>query len=499
MSDKQSKSKPGLPPTSPRAGGRKLPYRDIYAVGDTVQVSAIAKPRRRFRLPRIRFDRYRYLSASWLAILGFASIVVVGTLVLKLPIAAAAGVPITWSEAIFTSTSAVTVTGLVVLNTAEDFSRFGQITILLLLQIGGVGFVSLSVLLLRLIGRRITLQTRFLVQQSVGTGEWNRAGKLALYILAVTVAFEAVGALLLWLRWRTMLPDEDAAWLAIFHAVSSFCNAGFDLFAGTAAPTLFGFGADWFTLATMAALIILGGFGITVLFDLWASRTHFRWALNTRFTLLMALALSTIGFCLFLLDPFFRTLGGEEYSSVERTSVAAFTIISARTAGLTIVDLNSISEASQLIILLWMFIGGAPASMAGGVSTSTVAVLIFSVLAFARGHNTSVAFQRTLPAETIAKAVAIMTVGTILCASMTLILSMRLGLPIFATAFEVVSAFSNTGYSLGITNDLDTFSRYLIAFTMFWGRLGPITIVVALAQSAQPTLIRHPAEPVILG
>lgn len=137
--------------------------------------------------------------------------------------------------------------------------------------------------------------------------------------------------------------------------------------------------------------------------------------------------------------------------------------------------------------------------MAGGVSTSTVAVLLFSVLAFARGHNAAVAFQRTLPTETIAKAVAIMTIGTLLCTVVTLILSMRLGYPIFVTAFEVVSAFSNTGYSLGLTSELDIFSRYLIAFTMFWGRLGPITIVVALAQSAQPTLVRHPAEPVILG
>jgi trk system potassium uptake protein TrkH len=146
-----------------------------------------------------------------------------------------------------------------------------------------------------------------------------------------------------------------------------------------------------------------------------------------------------------------------------------------------------------------MYIGGAPASMAGGGSTSTVAVLFFAVLAFAQGHNAAVAFERTLPTETIAKAVAIMTVGTVVCAIVTLVLSARLGYPIFVTAFEVISAFSNTGYSLGLTPDLDTFSRYLIAFTMFWGRLGPLTIVVALAKSAQPVLVRHPAEPVILG
>lgn len=431
--------------------------------------------------------------------MGFAGLIVVGSLLLHLPASAAPGVTISWSDAIFTATSAVTVTGLTVRTTAEDFSRFGQLVIMFLLQIGGVGFVSISVLLLRLIGRRITLQTRFIVQQSVNTGEWNRAWRLALYVLGVTVAFEAVGALVLWLRWRTTLPEGEALWLAVFHAVSSYCNAGFDLFAGTSHPVLFGFGTDGISLITMGFLIVVGGFGITVIFDLWSSRSHFRWSLNTRFTLMMAAILTATGFVILLADPRLHSVVGDEWSSGERAGVAAFSIIAARTAGLTIIDLTQLSEASQLLILLWMFIGGAPASMAGGVSTSTVAVLVASVLAFARGHNISVAFHRTLPAETIAKAVAIMTVGTVLCAAVTLTLAMRLQLPIFAIAFEVVSAFSNTGYSLGITGELDTFSRYLIAFTMFWGRLGPITIVVALAQSAQPTLIRHPAEPVILG
>jgi trk system potassium uptake protein len=146
-----------------------------------------------------------------------------------------------------------------------------------------------------------------------------------------------------------------------------------------------------------------------------------------------------------------------------------------------------------------MFIGGAPASMAGGVSTSTVGVLLLAVLATARGHTAAISFRRTLPSETIAKAVAIMTVSTLLVMSVTLILSWSMDAPIFALGFEVVSAFANAGYSLDFTSQLDLFGRYLIAFTMFWGRLGPLTIVVAFAQSEQPTLIRFPEEPVILG
>jgi trk system potassium uptake protein TrkH len=183
----------------------------------------------------------------------------------------------------------------------------------------------------------------------------------------------------------------------------------------------------------------------------------------------------------------------------ERTAVELFTVVSARTAGVTIVPLEQLSESSQLMILLSMFIGAAPASMAGGVTTSTLAVLLVAVLATARGHQAAVAFGRTLPLETIAKAVAIMTVSSLLVVIVTMILALRHEGSLFVVAFEVISAFSNTGYSLNFTSELDSIGRLLIIFTMFWGRLGPLTIVVALAQSEQPTLINYPEEPVIIG
>ncbi len=442
--------------------------------------------------------RHGLMSDSWVLIWGFAAIVLIGTLLLKLPWASATGQSITWSEAFFTSTSATTVTGLVVLNTAHDFSFFGQVIILFLLQVGGVGFIAFSVLLFRLIGRRVTLQTRFMVQQSVGASELSGAIDLALYVLGVTLALEAAGAALLWLRWRTTLPDGQALWYAVFHAVSSYCNAGFDLFSGTELGTLFGYGSDWYTLLVMGVLIVLGGFGIVILYDLWSYWRDRSLSLHTRLTLTISAVLTVLGTSLIMFDPFFRTtLAGMPWG--ERFNVGLFTVVSARTAGLTIIPLEQLTDASQFMIMMWMFIGGSPASMAGGVSSSTVAVLIVSVLATARGHTSAVAFHRTLPQETIAKAVAIMTVSTLLVVAVTLILTIiDLG-PVFTTAFEVVSAFANAGYSLNFTPNLDEFSRYLIAFTMFWGRVGPLTIVVALAQRMQPTLVRFPEEPVILG
>ena len=432
-------------------------------------------------------------------ILGFALLILIGTLLLKLPAASATGHSIGWMEAYFTATSAITVTGLAVLTTATDFTRFGQVVILILLQVGGVGFIAFSVLLLRLIGRRVTLNERFIIQQSLGAEQATGVGRLALYVLGVTLSVEAVGALLLWLRWRTTMPDAEAAWLAIFHAISSYCNAGFDLFSGTDQPVLFGYGSDFSTLAIMGTLILLGGFGITVLYDIASFRRDRMLALNTRITLILTLVLTVTGTFLMMLDSTIYTdvLTGLPFH--EKLWVSLFTIVSARTAGLTILPLDQLSEATQAIIMIWMFIGGAPASMAGGVTSSVVGVLLVSVIATARGRNAAVAFGRTVPTETIFKAVAIMTVSTLLVAVVTLSLSLMGEGGIFAEGFEVISAFANAGYSLNFTSSLGDWGRFLIAFTMFWGRLGPLTIVVALAQSEHPSLITHPEEPVILG
>ena len=438
------------------------------------------------------------IDGPWMLIMGFAMIIVLGTLLLKLPWAAASGETLSWGEAFFTATSATTVTGLAVVTTSTDFSLVGQVIILFLLQIGGVGFIAFSVLLFRLVGRRINLQTRFVVQQSLGAQKGSGVLQLALYVLMITVILEGIGAFFLWLRWRTQMPDGQALWYAIFHSISSYCNAGFDLFAGSKQGVLFGFGNDWYTLTVMGLLVLAGGFGITVMYDLWSYHSESTLGLNTKFTLISTAIFTLLGLGIMLLDGNLYHLLGENYAWHENLAVSTFTIISARTAGLTIIPLEQLSQSTQLLILIWMFIGGAPASMAGGIRSSAIAVIVVAVVATARGRSSAI-FGRSLPVETIAKAVAILIVSIFLILSMTFILAMRHEGEIFTVAFEVISAFSNTGYSLNFTSNLDTVGRCLIAFTMFWGRLGPLTIVIALAQSEDPALIRYPEEPVILG
>lgn len=448
--------------------------------------------------------------APRLLIFGFAGIILLGTVLLKLPAATTSGSSISWMEALFTSTSAVTVTGLGVLTTATDFSRFGQFIILVLLQVGGVGFIAFSVLLFRLVGRRVTLNERYLIQQSLGaerqftwTRNWGRLGSvanLALYVLIVTVSIEAIGTLLLWLRWRTELPDGEALWLALFHTVSSYCNAGFDLFAGTEHAPVFGFGADYYTLAVMSALIVLGGVGVAVLYDVVSYFRNRMLSLNSRITLGLTVVLLIVGLAVMSLDRHLYEVTLAAYSLGEQIAISIFTVISSRTAGLTILPLHELSQSTQLMLLFWMFVGGAPASMAGGVTTSTFGVLLISALATAKGgDNQAVAFGRSVPRETLNKAFAIMTVSSLLIAAVTIVLSLFTQGDIFELGFEVVSAFANAGYSLGFTHKLNDWGQALIAFTMFWGRLGPLTIVIALAQRERPSMLRYPEEPVILG
>ena len=455
-------------------------------------------------------DSRSKLQTPRVLIAGFAGIIALGTLLLKLPAASTSGNSISWIEAIFTATSAVTVTGLGVLTTATDFTRFGQLVILLLLQVGGVGFIAFSVLLFRLVGRRVTLGTRFVIQQSLGAESQaslarrllGRGGvvSLALYILVVTVSIEAIGTVLLWLRWRAEFPAGEALWLAFFHAVSSYCNAGFDLFSGTGFAPVFGYGTDYYSLSVMAILILLGGVGVAVLYDIVSYFKDGLLALNTRITLGLTGALLLTGLAVMLMDRQFYDVAMAGRSLGEQLAVSVFTVISARTAGLTIAPLEQFSQSTQLMILIWMFIGGAPASMAGGVTSSTVGVLLISALATAKGgNNQAVAFGRSVPRETLNKAVAIMTVSTLLVAVVTIVLSLLNQGDIFALGFEVVSAFANAGYSLGFTAKLNSWGQALIAFTMFWGRLGPLTIVIALAQHERPTLVQYPEESVILG
>jgi trk system potassium uptake protein TrkH len=437
---------------------------------------------------------------SKILVAGFAAIILTGTVLLTLPAATTGPGRLGWLEALFTATSATTVTGLVVVSTHSTFSLFGQIVILFLIQVGGVGFITLSVLLFKLIGRRVTLYERTLLSQALGVGVGQSVVQLTLTVLLTTVVIELIGASFMFLQWIEIMPWYQAAYYSIFHAISAFCNAGFDLFKGLDDPILVFARRDPVIVITMSILITIGTLGITVVYDIIAFPRERHLSLHTRLVLPLTLMLTVIGTILLMVDETF--VEGHALSLFpvgERWLLAFFTVVSSRTAGLTFIPMADLGQASQLVLMIWMFVGGAPASMGGGVGISTVAVVLVTLYSTVRGYNDSRAFERTLPTETIFKAVAVLTVSTVLVISVTMALLLLNEGDLFAVAFEVISAFSNTGYSLGITDGFGSMGRILLAFTMFWGRLGPLTLVVALAQRRRRTLINYPEEKIIIG
>lgn len=452
---------------------------------------------RQHHLERINKSSSR---GSQVVILGFALIILIGTVLLTLPIATENRAGLVWIEALFTATSAATVTGLVVVNTKNTFSLFGEIVILILMQVGGVGFITLSVVLFRLIGRQVSLYERNLLSQTLGVGGKEGIVRLTLTVLFISLTIEFIGALVLFTQWVQIMAWPQAAYYSIFHAVAAFCNAGFDLFDGFGDPILQSTRVNPIILVNLGLLITIGGLGITAVYDLIVWPRGRRLSLHTRLILPMTLLLLIIGTLLLILDETFVT--GPHLSNTawgERWLLAAFSVISSRTAGFTLFPLTDLGQASQLVIFVWMFIGGAPASMGGGVGLTTVAVVLITLISNVRGHQDVRFLERTLPTETIYKAVAIITVSTALVMSLTLLLILLGEGEVFPIAFEVVSAFSNTGYSLGLTESFDAWGKIILAFTMFWGRLGPLTLVVALAQRDRKSLVHYPEEKIIIG
>jgi trk system potassium uptake protein len=432
-------------------------------------------------------------------VLGFAAIIAVGTLLLSLPVAAADGQRLSFIDALFTATSALCVTGLTVVETGARFSIFGQVVILVLLQVGGVGFITMAVVISVLIGRRVGLRERLLLQESLGYIKVQGMVRLALYILAVAVTAELVGFFLLWMRWQADFGAGQAAWFAVFHSVSAFVNAGFDLFGGLGQSSLEAYRADLLVNAVIGSLIVLGSLGLPVLDELVHWRRGRRLSLHTLLVLsVSALLLFSGAVLLFLteLEPH-STLAGLSWG--ERLLVAVFHSASARTGGFSTVSLADLSAASWLALMPLMFIGAATASMGGGVKTNVIGVLLATLWSVARGREAVEAFESTIPRETINKALAVMMGAVTFVMLMTITLTLSERLDPLQLMFEVISAFGTVGYSLGITPNLSTTGKLLIVLTMFVGRLGPLTLIAALARQQSTQLLHYPEEKILIG
>jgi trk system potassium uptake protein TrkH len=424
---------------------------------------------------------------------GLAALVLAGTLLLMLPgVGAQRGLQ--WNEALFTATSALAVTGLSIITPARDLTLLGQVLLLILIQIGGLGFMVGAVVILRLIGRRMSLEERLALKDSLGLLEPGAIIKLTKRVLITVLLIEATGATLLWLRWRTLMPEAQAAFYAIFHA-------GFDLFSGTPQfPN--GMPNDTATLGILGTLICLGSLGIPVLGEVIRFARDRVLSLHTRITLVVVGLLIAVGGLSFFVAE--SQAGGvlAEASVERRATLALFQSVSARTAGfIGLPAFETLAPASQLTLMALMFIGSAPASMGGGITTGTFAVLALALWGYARGQPAATVGGRTIAAMTVRKAAAVLTLSLFVIVTATwLILLTHPTATLDAAVFEVVSAFATCGLTLAFTSELNLFGQLVIVLVMFWGRLGALTVVAALAQLPQrKTLIEYPEEPLLIG
>ena len=452
-------------------------------------------------------QRRRYVPIPLRLVAALALLIGVGTVLLLLP--GMTTQPITFMDALFTATSAAAVTGLAVVTTSTTFTRLGQWVILLLMQIGGLGFLVLVVLTLRLLGRRISLLDRLAVSSSLGLTSPGAIMRILIRTVAIMLVVEGVGTAILWVHWSMagIVPSNEAPFYALFHAVAAFCNAGFDLFTGLPQYPG-GLPADATTLITLGLLVVFGGLGIPVYMELlqrWpirrSGRRLHRFSLHTRLAFWSALILILVGWVGLLVHEY--RLGGvlSDLSFQDRVLRAWFQSVSARTAGFSgFTDFSNIDDGSQLLLICLMFIGSAPASMGGGVTTGTFAVLTTAMWSLTRGYDTVRAGQRTIAMTTVWRAVAVLIIslGVVVGATWLLLLDTKLSLG--PTLFEAVSAFSTTGLDLGVTGQLGTPGRLIVIALMFWGRLGAVTIMLVLLRTEpRKTLVKYPEEAVLVG
>jgi trk system potassium uptake protein TrkH len=429
--------------------------------------------------------------------LGLAAMILLGTILLALP---GVGVnrSLTLNEAFFTATSALTVTGLTIITPGSDLSLFGQILLLILIQIGGVGFMVAAVLVFRLMGRSISFADRLALRDSFGLLDLHAIVKLTRSVFAFVISLELVGTLLLWLRWQSQLGSGRAAFYALFHAVSAFCNAGFNLFAGT--PGFTGIPKDNYTLGVFGVLIFIGGLGIPVIADIALWKKTRRLSLHSRLTLIVSFALVLAGWWgLYLAEGSQGgTLVDEEMPRA--LTLSLFQSISARTAGFTAIDrFQDLTPSSQLLKIILMFIGTAPASMGGGITTGTFTVLVLALWAYVRGRERPHAFGRSIGDFTVRRASAVLTISILVILGSTwLLLITHPHAVLDKVIFEVVSAFATCGLSLEYTSNFDIMGQVVIAFVMFWGRLGALTIVLALGGLVRRGLIEYPEEKILI-
>lgn len=427
--------------------------------------------------------------------LGFASLILIGALLLNLPMATQSGESIGFINALFTAASSICVTGLTVVNTKEFWSLSGQIIIIILIQIGGLGFMTMTTIGALIIGKRITLRERLVIKEQLNQETMTGLVRLTKYVILSTFAIEGLGALILSTRFIPIYGGLKGIWFSVFHSISAFCNAGFDITGDSVAP----FVGDIVINFTLSSLIILGGLGFSVYIDISRKKSFKKLHLHSKLVLTITGLLLIVGMFGFLIIEFNNPMTLKALSFSDKLTASFFQSVVPRTAGFYSVNTTALYDTTAFFMIILMFIGGSPGSTGGGIKTTTFGALVLATISVIKGEKDVVAFRKTINQDIINRSLAIATIGITLIIIVSFILTVTENAIFLDILFETTSAFATVGLTRGITPDLTNIGKIIITLTMYAGRVGPLTMAFAFARRNEHKAYKYSEGNIMVG
>lgn len=431
--------------------------------------------------------------------LGFLAFIIIGTILLMLPVSSNSNQYTNFLDSLFTSTSAVCVTGLEVLDTGTYWSKFGQIVILILIQIGGIGFMTISTFIAVLFGRKVGLRGRLIVKEAFNTFHIQGLVKLVIYVVITTFVIEGLGALILSYQFLDNYNLKTSIYYGIFHSVSAFCNSGFDLFSGFS--SYMEYYNNQIVILTISILVLIGGVGFFVISEIISHKKKRKYSLHSKVVLISTFILTIFSIVIFYLLEYNNTKTIGEFSFFNKLISSLLLAVSPRSAGFSTVNLEDMTTASHFFTIILMFIGAAPGSAGGGIKITTVVILLMTVVSVIKGRDDTEIFRKRIDKEGVYRAVSVAFISFMLVFVITTILTVTEKADSMIILYEVVSAFGTSGLSLQFTPSLSVIGKVFIIITMYIGRLGPLTLIFAFLykRKLKDFSIKYPEDKIIVG
>lgn len=450
----------------------------------------------------LKLPKQKVRSPFKILTIGFLSIILVGAIILSLPISSSNGTRTNFLDSFFTATSSVCVTGLVTLDTATHWSMFGKTIIMILIEVGGLGFMAITTIFALVLGKKITLKERLVMQEAYNTFNIQGIIRHVIYLLLFTVSVQAIAAVTLMTQFIPMFGVKKGVFFGVFHSVSAFCNAGFDLLGNYTSFTVLNH--NKVILLTLSSLIIIGGLGYTVwreiFYNIRTKKSFKKLSLHSKVVITMSASLIVIGTVLFLVAEWSNPGTMSKMSFGDKLVNSYFSAVTPRTAGFNSISTTAMSGSGKVITMIYMFIGGSPGSTAGGIKTTTLAIIIFTVISVIRGREDTEIYRKRIVKSSVYKAMTVLILGIGVVVVGIMLLSVTEKNTVFEhIVYEVISAFGTVGLTEGLTQSLSSAGKIIISVIMYLGRLGPITVMLAFSNTRQKVNIQYPEDKLLIG